>query len=294
MSSSETLCIFTPTYNRAYCIGDLYNSLAGQTCKKFNWLVVDDGSTDGTEQLIEGLQEKSPFPITYIKQENGGKQRAFNKGVANCNTELFMCVDSDDTVPKDMVETVLCRWEEVKDDQTIGGIIGMCGKDAQTPLKTSIPRTLNYVTMWDLYYKYGHKGDTALAHRTEILRRFPFEVDPNEKFIAETFVFHQIDQHYLLAVVHKVLIEAHYRQDGYTANVRKITRENPIGYMKLKRMYVGYADTLALKYYESILYLVGCHFAKQPKPIQSAPKPIIAALAWLPAQILCHTVYRAR
>lgn len=294
MSSTETLCVFTPTYNRAYCIADLYHSLTKQTCKDFNWLIVDDGSTDQTEQLVEDLSEKSPFRITYIKQQNGGKQRAFNTGVANCNSELFMCVDSDDTVPADMVETVLLRWDEVKGNPSVGGVIGMCGKNAHEPLKTSIPDALDYVTMWDLYYKYKHKGDTALAHRTDILREFPFEVDPHEKFIAETFVFHQIDQIYTLGVIHKVLIEAHYRKDGYTANVRKVTRENPIGYAKLKRMYIEYADTLPLKYYESILYLVGCHFAKRPKAIRSAPNPGIAACAWLPAKILCHTVYRAR
>lgn len=294
MAPTNTLCIFTPTYNRAYCLADLFESLRQQTVQQFEWLIVDDGSTDNTEDLIKQLQTQSPFPLHYIKQENGGKQRAFNTGVENCTCELFMCVDSDDTVPADMVETILQRWNEVRDNPSIAGIIGMCGKDAETPLRTAFPDGLEQTTMWDLYYKLHHKGDTALAHRTNVLAQFPFKVAPNEKFIAETYVFHQIDQQYQLAVIPKVLIIANYRSDGYSANVRKITRENPIGYMQLKRMYVEYADTIGLRYYETILYLVGCHFAKQKRVIISAPSPVLAALAWLPAQLLCHTVYRSK
>lgn len=255
------------------------------------WLIVDDGSTDGTEHLVTEFQAKSPFPIHYIKQENGGKQRAFNTGVNNCSCELFMCVDSDDVMPDHSIEEILDRWSEVQDDSSIAGLIGMCGKDALTPLATNIPTDLEHTTMWELYYKRHHTGDTALIHRTDILAQYPFDVAPSEKFIAETYVYHQIDQHYDLAVIHKVLIVREYLSDGYSKNVRKITRENPIGYIKLKRMLIGYADNLPLKYCETILYLVGCHFAKQKRAILSAPSPVLAVFAWLPAKTLCHTVY---
>lgn len=292
MASSNELCIFTPTYNRAYCLSDLFESLCRQTTMRFEWLIVDDGSTDNTQELVNSFQTKGQFPITYIKQDNGGKQRAFNTGVQHCKSELFMCVDSDDTVPADMVITILDKWSEVHNDPTIAGVIGMDGKDAATPLETSFPQGLQFTTMWDLYYKHHHKGDVAVAHRIDILKQYPFDVAPNEKFIAETYVFHQIDQHYKLAVIPKILIIANYRNDGYSANVRKVTRENPVGYMKLKRMYVEYADTWWLRFYETILYMVGCHFAHQNNAIKNAPYRFLAIMAWLPAQILCHTVYR--
>lgn len=285
------LCIFTPTYNRAYCLENLYESLCNQQQGRFMWLIVDDGSTDGTEDLVADFQAKSPFLIHYIKQANGGKQRAFNTGVNNCSCELFMCVDSDDVMPDRSIEEILDRWNEVRENQTIGGLIGMCGKDAVTPLGTAIPKNLERTTMWKLYYKHHHVGDTALIHRTDILAKYPFDVAPSEKFIAETYVYHQIDQHYDLAVIHKVLIVREYLPDGYSKNVRKITRENPIGYMRLKRMMIEYADNLPLKYWETILYLVGCHFAKQRRAIMGAPSPVLAALAWLPSKALCHTVY---
>lgn len=294
MTSSGMLCIFTPTYNRSYCLAGLFNSLAKQTMTCFNWLIVDDGSTDNTEELVSSFMDQAPFRITYIKKPNGGKQRAWNAAVEVCDSELFMCVDSDDTVPSDLVEAVVERWADVCDDAGIAGLIGLCGTDEQTALASRMPKDVVRTTMWDLYYKYKHKGDTALVYRTKILRKFPFEIEPNEKFIAETFVFHQIDQSYELSVMDKVLIIVEYRKDGYSANVRKVTRENPIGYLKLKRMYIEYADSVLLRYYETILYLVGCHFAQWPNAVSGAPYPVLAALAWLPSQILCHTVYRER
>ena len=294
MAYSYELCVFTPTYNRAYCLSDLFDSLCCQTAMQFEWLIVDDGSTDNTKELVESFKASSPFPITYIWQSNGGKQRAFNTGVQNCNSELFMCVDSDDTVPADMVISVLEKWRSVRNNPEVAGVIGMDGKDATTPLQSSIPKDLQYTTIWDLYYKHHHKGDTAQAHRTEILARFPFDVAPNEKFIAETSVFHQIDQHYKLAVIPKILIIANYRADGYTANARKVARENPIGYVKHKRMLVEYADTWGRRFYETILYMVGCNFAGRDHAILDAPYRLLAAAAWLPAQILCHTIYRSK
>lgn len=266
--------------------------MKGQDFADFHWLIVDDGSTDSTEALVKTFQDAAPFPITYLKQENGGKQRAFNVGVSHCTDELFFCVDSDDTLAPGALSALWSRWLEVRDDPKVAGLIGMDGKDADTPLRTRIPDELDKVTMWDLYYKHGHKGDTALAHRTEILREYPFWVAENEKFIAETYVFHQIDQKYTLGVVHEVLIVVEYREDGYSKNVRKITRDNPQGYAKLKRMYIEYADTLYLKYYNTILYLVGCRLAGKRNAIADAPNKPLAILAYLPAWLLCKTVYR--
>lgn len=288
----EELCIFTPTYNRAYTLPALYNSLAAQTDRRFYWLVVDDGSTDETETLMEDIKKDSTFHIEYLRQENSGKQIAHNTGVAHCESELFVCVDSDDTVPPDMVESILSLWAQKRNDSHIAGIIGLCGRDAQTPLRDEMPQNIASTTMWDLYYKFKHRGDTALVHRTEVLKRFPFVIAPGEKFIGETFVYHQIDQKYELAVLDKVLIIREYLPDGYTKNVRKITRENPIGYMTLKRMYIDYSDGLLLKYYNTILYLVGCILSNTKHGVRNAPSPFLAVLAYPPAKLLSLTEFQ--
>ena len=106
----KELTVFTPTYNRAYTLGRLYESLCRQSNKNFEWLVVDDGSKDGTEELIKSWQSEEKISIRYIYQENGGKMRAHNRGVKSTETELFVCVDSDDYLVDDGIEKILSFW----------------------------------------------------------------------------------------------------------------------------------------------------------------------------------------
>ena len=288
----EDICIFTPTYNRAHTLILLFESLVGQNSQRFYWLVVDDGSTDETEALIKRFSLASPFRVVYVKQENGGKQRAYNTGVEHCESELFFCVDSDDVLVPSAVETILNAWEAYRADASVAGLVGLCGRDENTPLGTGMPQSSGTITFWDLYYKKGHKGDSAVVHRTDVLRRYPFFVAEGEKFMAEPYVYHQIDQEYVLGIVDAVLIVREYLKDGYTYNIRRITKQNPVGYRILKRMYIEYSDTLYLKFYNSILYLVGCRLSGMKGGVKSAPYPLIAALAYLPAFFLCKTVYR--
>jgi glycosyltransferase involved in cell wall biosynthesis len=290
----KEICVFTPTYNRAYRLPALFESLCAQASDHFCWLVVDDGSTDNTRQLVEQFAQRAPFPVTYIWQENGGKQRAHNTGVEACQSPLFFCVDSDDILPPGTIDAIHARWAQVSSNPRVGGLIGLCGHNATTPLSSGMPPDLPFCTMWDLYYKHGHKGDTALIHRTELLRAHPFVVAPGEKFIAETYVYHQIDQEATLAVLDRVLIIREYLPDGYTSNVRRVTRANPKGYMRLKRQHFEYSTTFALRLKNMILYQVGCQLDSEPHRLADAPSVPYALLAWLPAKLLVKTVYREK
>lgn len=292
----KTLTVFTPTYNRGYKIKDLYDSLVAQTCDDFTWLVVDDGSTDDTRSLIEGWRAEGKVDIEYIWQENGGKARAHNTGVDRCESELFFTVDSDDTVVPDAVESVLVAWEGHRGDERLAGVIAMRGRDADTPIVDRLPTGLERTTLWDLWYHRDCKGDPALIYRTDVLRRFPFEVEPGEKFMAETFVYFQIDQAYELVVLPRVLWITRYLPDGYTRNVRKVTRENPRGYMRLKMMYVRYARADGLRRLElesTALYLVGAHFAGCfRKGFRALPSRIAAIAATPVAWLLWSTEFK--
>lgn len=292
---AKTMTVFTPTYNRAYIIGRLYESLLAQTSDDFQWMVVDDGSTDDTRSVIEGFAAEGKLDIIYIHQENGGKQRAHNTGVAACDTELFFCVDSDDALVPTAVEDVLGLWNLRRSEPDIAGIIAMRGRSETEPMNTWFPKGLETTTMWDLYYKLHHKGDTALIYRTDILREYPYDVVPGEKFIAETYVYHKIDQRYRLAVLNKIIWICEYLPDGYTAHVREITRRNPVGYMRLKRDYIDYADTLTVKAQSTALYLVGAYFAGCFwRAYRELPNRLMATLAVPVALLLVKTVYRPR
>ena len=120
----KTLTIFTPAYNRAYTLHKCYESLKRQTNKNFKWMIIDDGSTDNTVDLVAKWKEKSDFEIIYIYKQNGGMHTAHNTAYENIYTELNMCIDSDDYLTDDAIDKILSFWEENKDEK-YGGIIAL-------------------------------------------------------------------------------------------------------------------------------------------------------------------------
>lgn len=287
-----TVCVFTPTYNRAYTLPKLYESLADQTSRDYSWLIVDDGSTDNTKELVQGWQETGTVPITYIHQENGGKQRAVNVGMEHCKDELFFVVDSDDYLVPTAVEQIVDVWNTVRDDQTLAGIVALRGTDEDTPLGTRMPAGISRVKMWDLLHKYHFAGDTSLIHRTDIVRQHPYQVAPGEKFIAESSAFYAIDDEYDMYTYDHVLTICHYLPDGLTHNFVENTKKNPIGYMRHKRDSARRSTNLRDKCRETTLYLVGCMLAHHRGGVREAPSVPIAVLCYLPAKLARVTVFR--
>lgn len=227
------LTIFTPTYNRAYILNNLYKSLLKQSCTDFKWLIVDDGSTDETEKIVDKwMKECKLFPIIYLKQKNSGKQIAHNKGVSMCDTELFFCVDSDDSLTEDAVESVLKKWEEA--DENIAGIIALRGTSQDSPLGSRMPSVYTS-TLMQLYQKWSFKGDTALIYRTDVLKKYPFILLEGERFIGENYVYDQIDQSYTMLLEDKVIYIGNYLEDGYTKSTVKLLVQNPKSYMLMKK-----------------------------------------------------------
>ena len=287
-----TLCVFTPTYNRAYILPALYESLLAQTSMDFQWLVVDDGSSDNTEALVAGWIAEARIPIDYVKQENGGKPRATNIGVSRCASELFFVLDSDDHIVPTAVEHILTRWQEIRGDDSFAGIVALRGTDATTPLGTWMPEGAYAVKMWDLHEKMGFRGDTTLIHRTEILRRYPFDVAPGETFIAESSVWFRIDESYNMLADNEILTICNYLPDGLTRNFVSNAKRNPIGYWKHKRYCAGRSTTLTSRVRETSLYLVGCMLAHQKGAIAMAPSKALALACYPIALFARYTIFR--
>ena len=193
---SATIAVFTPTFNRAYKLPDLYKSLLRQTNKDFVWLVVDDGSTDDTKQLINSYINEKLINIRFVSRENGGKQRAHNTALSNCYEELFFTVDSDDYLVDSAIQQVIDAWTPLKTKKNIAGMIALCGENDNKPLNTYLPRGLKTTKIYDLYSKYHFAGDATLIYRTSILKQYPYDVADGEKYIAESFVYLQIDEIY--------------------------------------------------------------------------------------------------
>jgi glycosyltransferase involved in cell wall biosynthesis len=292
MSEEKRITVFTPTYNRANTLNLGYENLKRQTNNSFIWLIIDDGSTDNTEELVNNWILENLIEIRYYKQQNGGKQRAHNKGVELCDTELFICVDSDDYLTEDAIESFLTAWDNIEKKRRVSGIVALKGKNAGTALGTHMPQGVQASTLQDLYNIYGFRGDTALLFCTDILKKFPYFVAEGEKFIGEGYVYLQIDQHYSLYILDKILCICEYHADGYTANVRKLTKNNPKSYTVYKRQAVIFSKTFKGKFINTTKYLVGCFLSKELYPIKNAPYKWLALLTYIPAKLVYWSRYR--
>lgn len=285
------LTVFTPTYNRAYILDKLYKSLCSQTDDRFEWLIVDDGSTDETEFIIKKWIQDNKIKIQYFKQENGGKQRAHNKGVELCTTPLFVCVDSDDYVLQTFVEDHLKIFESVEYRDEIAGIVSLQKHDDGKLISTQLPEGIKESSLTNLYNNLHFSGDVTLAYKTDILQQYPFIVENGEKFIGENYVYDQIDQKYKMVLLSKPLLVKEYLNDGYTTNVRRLTKNNPNSYMRLKRQCIVLAPNLKTKIASTILYEVGGILAKKPM-ISDAPDKILAIICYLPAWLAWLIFYK--
>lgn len=229
MEFSYPVTVFTPTYNRAYILGDLYHSLQRQTCMDFEWLIVDDGSADDTKALVASWQgEENPFPIRYIYQENGGKCRAINRGLKEADGRLFFTVDSDDYLTDDAIEKVI-RWEG---ELPRGGhFCGYVGNRGITPTQT--PNRLfpgGYLdgTALDRYDQVD--GERAFVFYTEIHRKYLYPEFPGEKFLTEAVTWDLMAHDgYKMRFYNDIIWIWEYKDDGLTRAGYRVFLENPQG-----------------------------------------------------------------
>ncbi|MCD8283914.1 MAG: glycosyltransferase family 2 protein [Opitutae bacterium] len=219
--------VFTPAYNRAYIIGKLYESLCTQTLRDFEWLVVDDGSTDNTSQLIAEFSRQNKIAIRYIRQENGGKHRAINRGVKEARGELFFIVDSDDYLTNNALERLAFHYGEVKGDPSFCGVSGL----RKFPDGRKIGGEENWkildCTSLEFRYKFNSRGDAAEAYKRSVLKEFPFPEFPGERFCAESLVWNRIAQKFKLRYFYEKIYVCEYRNDGLTASSVRLRRSSP-------------------------------------------------------------------
>lgn len=227
------ITVLTPTFNRGGGgLQSLWDSLQKQTVKDFEWLVVDDGSTDGTKNLITKLQEKSDFPIRYIYKSNGGKHTALNVGIQTIRSELTFIVDSDDCVTDDAVESILKIHKKYRSQNNICGYAFLRafpdgkvnGKKFDVNEKIG-----SYI---DVRVNGNDTGaDKAEVFKTHCLKEFPFPEYPNEKFLGEDLVWVRMARKYEMVHINKAIYVGNYLEDGLTNNRRKHNIASPVGCM---------------------------------------------------------------
>ncbi|WP_313027231.1 glycosyltransferase family A protein [Soonwooa sp.] len=226
------ITVFTPAYNRAYILPILYNSLEEQTCKDFEWLIVDDGSTDETRELITEFQKNSTFPIRYFYQENSGKHIAINLGSEKAKGHLFFIVDSDDYLAKNAISTLIEKYETIKDKNNVGGIAIGCRSiknNGAIIYSKQLPQHEMLLDHNELVYKEGITGDFATAFKTDLQRQYPYPHVEDEKFFRESYVYRQIGKKYKTLYIDDPIYFADYLEDGLTSKSWQLLKKSPKG-----------------------------------------------------------------
>ena len=248
------ITVFTPTYNRGYLIENLYRSLQRQTFHDFEWVVVDDGSTDDTEELFAAFaKEENIFPIHYIKTENGGKHRAINRGVQESSGELFFIVDSDDYLTDEAL-ALIDKVEKTiphQQNELFAGVCALRGYDEETLIGKTFQGEYLDITMLERG-KYGIYGDKAEVFYTKVLKRYPFPMFDGEKFVTECVVWDRISADGLkLRFYNHIAIICNYRSDGLTAQGESLFYRNPKGWGLYLHQCVKYGKLNGLEKWSS-------------------------------------------
>lgn len=281
----KTLTVFTPTYNRAHTLERLYRSLCVQTCQDFDWLVIDDGSTDGTATLIQGFIDEGLIPIRYIYKENGGLYTGYNTAYANIETELNVCIDSDDAMPENAVEIILRTWEEKGDDR-FAGVIGLdCYLDSGNPIGGAFPDKLKECYLLDLYTKHIHRGDTKQVMRTDLMKRVaPMVGFPGEKNFNPIYLLLQVCDKYPLLILNTPLCLVEYQEgDSMSRNIWKQYLDSPRSFAQMRRLEMTLRrNTLSNQYRCAVHYVAECLISRDKEWLKKSPRRFLTVLGAFP------------
>lgn len=235
------ITIFTPSYNRAYLLPRLYESLLIQDNKNFEWIIVDDGSSDNTKEVVNGFIQEGKINITFETQQNSGKHIAINRGVELAKGELFFIVDSDDYLTIDALQVISDKYTvEISEDPSIAGICGRKGYSETKPIGSEHFSEDFLVSSLDFRYKLNMKGDMAEVIKTNVIREFPFPVIEGEKFCTEGLIWSRVAEHHKFLFFSKIIYIAEYLEGGLSDSIVKVRIKSPnyaiLFYSELEKM----------------------------------------------------------
>jgi glycosyltransferase involved in cell wall biosynthesis len=254
----KTLTIFTPTYNRAHTLARTYRSLCNQTCADFEWLVIDDGSTDGTRALVEGFRSEGIIPIDYVYQANGGLYTGYNTAYLRIQTELCTCVDSDDFMPTDAVERIVTAWR----DRGGGHYAGLIGLDfdatSRTPLGGYFPTDLHECYFLELYARGIHRADSKPVMRTALMREVaPMKGFPGEKNFNPVYMLLRVCDRYPVLLLNENLCYVDYQTtDSMSSNIFRQYADSPRSFAQMRRLELTLRHNTTINRYRSAMHYV--------------------------------------
>lgn len=277
------ITIFTPAYNRADLLPRLYQSLCRQSVKDFEWLIVDDGSTDNTEEVCKTFTGEG-FDVRYYRKENGGKQRTINYAVERARGEWFIILDSDDYLTDNAVELVLPHLRDIADKPEFAGVMGVERSTAGHLSGGERHYDILDTDMLSFRTKYGYRAESTEVLRTSIMREYPFPEFEGEKFIQEAVVWNRIARKYKCRYINEVLQIQEYLEGGLTRTADDLLQRNPCGALLYYKECFTYGNTLPYRFWalgEYWLYYKHCPRRKEETLRPTRSMLLLRPIAWV-------------
>lgn len=269
-----TLTVFTPTYNRAYILNQCYESLVRQSCKDFIWLIIDDGSTDNTKELVEEwMKNDNKFEIRYHYKKNGGMHTGHNAAYELIDTELNVCIDSDDFMPDNAVELIVNFWREYGSDKYSGIVALDIYKNGEV-IGCKLPNKKS--TTLSGFYDNGGQGDKKLIYRTEVINKYPsYPEFKGEKFVPLDYKYLLADQDYELLIMNEAVCVVEYMEDGSSKNMFRQYYKNPRGFSFMRKVHMIYDKKFINKFKNCIHYVSSSFISKNKEFISESPNKLM-------------------
>lgn len=297
MDTLHALTVFTPTYNRAHTLERTYESLCRQSCMDFEWLVIDDGSTDSTANLVDAWIKQKRITIRYIYKENGGLYTGYNTAYLNIESELCVCIDSDDYMPDDAVEKILKCWQ-TRGGEQYAGLMGLDYYLNDTPIGGFFPNGLDEVWFMDLYLKKLHIGDTKPVLRTALVKQVaPMEGFPGEKNFNPVYMTIQVCDKYPLLLLNENLCYVDYQAgDSMSAGIWRQYMNSPRSFQKQRILELQLThNTWFNRIRVAIHYVASSIIAQDKDWIKKSPRKVLT-LSVSPLGLLLYLIilYKSR
>jgi glycosyltransferase involved in cell wall biosynthesis len=284
VADSVLFTVFTPTYNRAHTLHRVYDSLCAQTLRDFEWIVIDDGSTDSTAELIANWAKSADFPVRYLWQEHQGKHIAHNFAVREARGLFVAPVDSDDALLPASLERISASWNAIPVSCRAGysGIGGLCRDQHGKVIGDYFPKSPFDATLRELIYKVRVRGEKWGVTRTDVLRQYPFPELPGTQFVPEGLVGLQMSKRYKRRYLNEVL-RIYYRFENKEPG-KNLTNRASISTNASGRYY----------YYLWVLNNELEYFWRSPVPFAKAAVmlPVLARFLNLPFRDLVQSLKR--
>lgn len=293
----ERLTVFTPTYNRADLLKRCYHSLQNQSCKDFVWLVIDDGSTDNTQDMVRRWADtEKDFRIEYVYKENGGLHTGYNAAIERLQTELAICIDSDDTMPTHAVESILSYWEKNGSDK-YAGIVGLDYSTDGNCIGDPLPNrfAINLIDM--ALGKYNiRRGDRKLVIRSELYKSVaPMKVFPGEKNFNPNYMHMEISRKFDFLVLNEELCTVEYQPAGMSNSMLRQYFNSPQSFAEIRKQHLSFEGiSVKYKFKEYVHYISCCCLAMKWCGLQNINWPLFIIASPVGLALSLYVRYKNR